>query len=275
MTLSKALVAFSFAIAAITANAAPIELNKADSRIHSKYGFSWQSIEVEAIVENLAFEKSVQIYFEGEDSTWVTADMSYAGIASPGRELWKYTVTRNINGPYATQAPLDLTYVLKYQVNGDTHWDNNNGANYQLNAGSGEYTPKVIVLNSAYAYAPYTYTNGSGTSYPVKGYFSANFILQNLGYSKDVEVHYTFDNWATSYVRKANFNTGLFEGYSYVTYPNANGVEVWSFYTNGDEAQNAQAKEVQFAVKYTVNGATYWNNNLGANFTIPVSTNSY
>ena len=274
MKLSKAFTTLCLALTAVSALAAPIELNKADSRLNSKYGYSWQSIEVEAIVDNLAYEKSVQLYYQDETNAWVTADMAFEGTASPGRELWKYSVQRTITGPYTTNAPLDLNFVLKYTVNGQTHWDNNNGANYVLNAGTGEYTPKVIVLNHAYANAPYTYSY-NGMSQAVKGYFSANFILQNLGYSKDVEVHYSFDNWATSHVGKAKFNSGMMEGYSYISYPNANGVEVWSFYTNGEEAQNANATQVQFAVKYSVAGATYWNSNQGANFTIPVSNNSY
>ena len=274
MKLSKALIVISLAFTSLTAFAAPIELNKADSRMHSKYGYQWQTVEVEAIVENLAYEKKVQLYYQGDDNVWLTADMTYDGIASPGRELWKYSVQRTITGPYTNEAPLNLNFVLKYEVNGQTYWDNNDGANYVLDAGTGEYTPKVIVVDRAYAHAPYTYTY-NGTSQQISGYFNVSFILQNLGYSKDVEVHYTFDNWATSYVGKAIFNSGVFEGYSYVSYPNANGVEVWSFYANGAEVQNENASQVQFAVKYTVGGATYWNNNQGANFTIPVSTNSY
>lgn len=272
MKLSRAIIALGLSLSAIAAQADPVELNKVDNRMHSKYGFSWQTIEVEAIVDNLAYDKSVQLYFEDESLNWVTADMTYQGDAGPGKEIWKYNVSRTITGPYSNNAPLDLRFVLKYDVNGQTYWDNNNGQNYFVTAGSGEYSPKPIVLDSAYAHAPYDY-NYNGNTGHVNGYFNAQFILQNLGYAKDVEVHYTFDNWVHSYVAAAQFTSGVFEGYSYVTYPNANNAEVWTFYTNGSEAQSTTANTVEFAVKYTVEGATYWNNNHGANFKVPVVYN--
>ena len=105
----------------------------------------------------------------------------------------------------------------------------------------------------------------------MEGYFGAKFILPNLGYKKDVEVHYSFDNWQTTHIGEAVFSSGIMVGYSFVRYPNANNMEVWSFLTRGPEAQTTSADMVQFAVKYTVNGETYWNNNNGANFIATVA----
>ena len=96
-------------------------------------------------------------------------------------------------------------------------------------------------------------------------------LLKNLGYAKEVKVHYSYDNWTNVHVANAMFQANRFLGYSNVTYPNANGVEYWSFYTNSAEAQNSTASEVQFAVSYKVNGVTYWDNNFGQNYRVTIT----
>lgn len=269
MKLSNTLITLSLLGAAAITHADPIELNKVDSRIHSKYGYSWQTIEVEAIVEDLAFDKDVFLHYKTAEGTWTSTALSYKGDTGAGKEIWAYNLTQTITGPYAVDEPLNLEFALNYQVNGSSYWDNNDTQNYYIEAGSGEYTPKAIVLDSGYARAPYEY-NYNGNTAQVGGSLSLNFIVPNWGYSKKVEVHYSYDNWATSYVGEATFQPSKFEGYSWVRYPNSNNMEIWSFFTGGEEAQNENADTVQFAVKYTVNGATYWNNNDGANFTLQV-----
>lgn len=270
MNLLKTLLSAVLVLTTAAAHASPITLNKAESRLHSKYGYTWQTIRVEAHVENLAYDKSITLHFEQEDGNWSDLPLAFRGEISPGVENWTYEITRTISGPYSSNEPLDLNFVLKYDVNGQTYWDNNNGSNYWLAAGSGELTTQPIVIDTTYARAPIDYSYGDEVTH-VRGYFNASFVLQNYDYSKTVEIHYTYDNWQTTHIGYATYQPTVMKGYSWVRYPNANNVEIWSFNTRGDEAQNENATEVKFAVKYTVDGATYWNNNRGANFTVPVT----
>jgi hypothetical protein len=269
MKLSHTLIALSMTGVAFTANADPVELNKVDNRISSKYGYSWQTIEVEAIVENLSYDKDVVLHYQENDNTWTDLTLTYRGIANPGKEIWATTISRTLNGPYTQGEPLDLEFVLKMQANGETYWDNNSSQNYSVPAGSGEFTPKAIVVDSSFAQSPYDYSYNGNTTH-VNGYFRAEFIVPNWGYSKNVEVHYSYDNWATSHIGQASFMRDRMEGYSWVKYPNANNMEVWSFYSNGTEAQDESASNIQFAVKYTVNDTVYWNNNDGFNFNVSI-----
>jgi hypothetical protein len=269
MKLSNTVITLSLIATAAVSQADPIELNKADSRIHSKYGYSWQTVEVEALVEDLAFDKNVILHYKNSEGNWEDAALSYKGETGSGKEVWSYYFTQTITGPYAVDEPLNLEFALNYQVNNNEYWDNNNTQNYYLEAGSGEYTPKAIVVDSAYARAPYDYDYNGNTG-TVGGSLSVGVIVPNWGYSKNIEVHYTYDNWATTYIGNAQFQPSKFEGYSWVRYPNNNNMEVWSFYTGGEEAQNKLAEYVQYAVKYSVNGATYWDNNDGANYTLRI-----
>jgi len=268
MRVLKYIAFVGLSLLAIAAQAAQIELNKVDSRLHSKYGFRWQSISIEAVVENLAYEKKVQLMYLDGDGAWITEDLNYSGSLGDDLETWSLSINRNITGPYAEGEALDLEFVLRYEVAGEVYWDNNLTRNYFIPAGSGEYTPKSLLVDTASARAPYDY-NYNGNTGHVNGYLSIDVILQNYAMYKDVEIHYSYDNWQTTLVGHASFVSGRYKGYSWVNYPNANDVEVWKFYSAGPEAQG-DAEILQFAVKYRVDGQIYWDNNYGQNYSLTV-----
>lgn len=250
-------------------SAAPVEFVKADNRIHSKYGTTWQTITVEVEVENLAHQKNVQLYYKNDANEWLLHDFVYAGQVNDHIERWSTGIQRSIQGPYEQNAPLDIEFVIRYDVNGETYWANNGGANYYLKAATGEMMTRPLTLEYAMASAPRTY-HYNGNSHSVPGYLSVDILVANLGYEKKVDVYFSYDNWATTHVAKAQFQSGRIEGYSWVTYPNENNIEVWRLYTNGPVAQNF-ANEVQFAIRYEVNGQVYWDNNHGANYRVQVN----
>lgn len=84
-------------------------------------------------------------------------------------------------------------------------------------------------------------------------------IVSNLGYVKQVHIHY----------RKTTGAWGDFP-LSY-NRPAGAGKEVWSASFNntggGSDLPNV-AEPIEFAVKYQVNGAIYWDNNNGSNYRI-------
>jgi len=97
-----------------------------------------------------------------------------------------------------------------------------------------------------------------GSAY-IAGVIQGEIEIANLAYSKNVEVHYSIDGgvWKTvicSYDRTL-----------------VNGIEIWKMNIDCFLMPNkAQLKSIacQFAIKYTVNGKTYWDNNNGANYKI-------
>jgi hypothetical protein len=74
--------------------------------------------------------------------------------------------------------------------------------------------------------------------------------LHNLGYQKQVSIAYTLDNWATVQNAPLTYQAG----------PTADGLERWgvSLYP---------LSTFTFALAYTVNGTTYWDNSFGLNHT--------
>jgi hypothetical protein len=261
-----------FAFLASAASAAPVELLKASSRTGGKYGYSWQDFSFDVRVDNLAYAKAISIVYRDSDGVWKEIPGRFSRVVDASSEVWQASLQRALNGPYASNPALDIQFAVKYVVGGQTHWDNNGGRNYVVRASTGEFITKNVLVEDAYASAPYSYNYGGNTG-NVPGNFSVNIFLKNLAYAKNVQVKYTYDNWKTTLVGNASFQYSRFYGYSNVTYPNANGVEFWSFGTTGAPAQNTAATQVKFFVSYTVNGVTHLDNNFGKNYTVDIRKN--
>jgi hypothetical protein len=261
-----------FAFLASAASANQVELLKASSRIGGKYGYSWQDLSFEVRVANLAYAKTVAIVYRDSDGVWKEIPGRFSRVVDATQEVWQASTQRALNGPYASNPPLNAQFAVKYVVGGQTYWDNNGGKNYVVNAGTGEFITKNVLVDDAYASAPYSYNYGGNTG-NVPGNFNVNVFLKNLAYAKNVQVRYTYDNWRTTLTGNASYQYSRFLGYSNVNYPNANGVEFWSFGVNGGPAQNTTATQVKFFVTYTVNGVTHTDNNFGQNYTVDIRKN--
>jgi len=223
-----------------------VKLLKAVSMVGSRYGQTWQDVTYLVVVKNLAYEKQVAIHDKQPDGTWTDLAASYAGDAGAGYELWK--VTRQYQSWGTTPQPTrDLEFVAKLTANGQTYWDNNGGANYHLGRADGPLLPRANVLVATSYWQP-------------TGDVDIGIDVKNLSYSKNVTVVYSTDGWATSHEVAATFTSGYSVGYSYVSSPNAQGVERWLARIPAGTSTPA------FYVRYQVNGQTYWDSNFGYNY---------
>lgn len=106
-------------------------------------------------------------------------------------------------------------------------------------------TPVQLFRSSSYVHQKYGQSQ-LGLSWEVR--------VKNLAYNKSVFIRQQLKNgqWTNislSYKQSAD-----------------NGYEIWSGYVS---QLNTFTYDTKFAVGYTVNGATYWDNNSGANYTMP------
>ena len=121
LALAAALALVNFSTAA-----APVEVLKAHNYTMSRYGQSTQYLGATVSVDNLAYSKVVEIVYRDSDNQWKTVPATYRHGAGSNKEVWEAGWTRTTAG--ATQVPaLNLEFAVKYQVNGQTYWDNNGG----------------------------------------------------------------------------------------------------------------------------------------------------
>lgn len=249
----------TFLLAANAFAADEIKLLRSQSTVSAYYQVGLQTVRFEALVKNLAYAKQVYAHLKKPDGSWVDVPLAYNRVADNGREVW----SGNFNDTDATGAltfqSWDLEFALRYKVNGVEYWDNNAGQNYRQAKDSGDLMPAAVVLDR------FVDTGNPVVVYGSRYYGSSS--LKNLGSSKQVEIRYTTDGWVTTRSAQAVWNADFWRSYySSATNPNAYGVEEWAY----SLPLPADATRIEYAVGYTVNGQTYWDNNFGRNYVVAV-----
>ena len=77
---------------------------------------------------------------------------------------------------------------------------------------------------------------------------------KNIAYEKDIIVRYTFDSWATHKEQAANYIPGASFG------------DIDTFFFHIPRPVCIPTQRMEFAIRYQVNGETYWDNHFGDNY---------
>ena len=192
--------------------------------VFTKYGNS--DYEVFIKTNDNARNQKVMVHYHYLGGAWNDVYAECVQTNNDGSKIWK-----------ARFYSYALKYAIRYEGDGVSTWDNNNGKDYT-------YTD---VLGRGAAVT----SERLGYAYDLSNY-QINAVLQNYAYHKNVFVRYTTDGWRT-YQDKA---------LGYVK-TNENGTETWS------TRVNAQGSDFQYAICYRVNGSEYWANNYdGSNYNL-------
>ncbi len=111
--------------------------------------------------------------------------------------------------------------------------------------------------------------NGGGLSGSYKAYFAGDIEVENIAYSKSVKVVYSVDGGAwqeadASYVKSLGNNREHWK-FSIIAKSMSQGGDPRGGYSGPKVS-------IQFALKYTVNGQVYWDNNGGAGIDYRIGT---
>lgn len=146
-----------------------------------------------------------------------------------------------------------IKFAIRYEVAGKIYWDNNGGWDYCCGCWSSENS---VVLGPNLLLKSAAVTEDNTTSDCLEG----EVFVKNLGRVKQVELVYTTDRWAhaqrvaASLRKEANNNVGN---------PN----ELWTFTAPLGQLADLSL-QVRFALRCQVNGAVYWDNNMGHDYVI-------
>ncbi|GAA4273890.1 hypothetical protein U6A24_01880 [Aquimarina gracilis] len=241
-----------------TKNSEPVSLVKAWTASGSYRGYTSYSRKFTVKVADLDFDKSVSIFHEKIDGSWEEIPLSYSFDIDDQNEVW--TGAYN-HGGYGVSRIYADQFVVKYEVSGNTYWDNNNGTNYSISNNEGYFLADAnanVSVDTDYDslfYVPYYDQNSLNVTVDVR----------NLAPNKEVGVVYTTDGWQTQGYFTLDFRRYWYNGPSfYIQSPNEFGIERWSGTTRIDKSAN----NVEYVVVYKVNGQEYWDNNYGKNFTV-------
>ncbi|GAA4273889.1 hypothetical protein U6A24_01885 [Aquimarina gracilis] len=245
------------------ANDQNVTLIKAWNSYSFYRGFNTWTRRFTVKVANLSYDKNVSVFHEKVDGSWEEIPLSFSISVDDQNEIWtgEYRYTAYTDGKI-----YDDEFAIKYEVNGTTYWDNNNGDNYRIEE-------KEIGALFAQPDLNISVDADFDSLYPVYGSdglrFSVVADIRNISPYKEVEVVYTTDGWQTQQYLSLSYTPRWYSGYNYVLLsPNQFGIERWTGSVNVDESVNT----IEYAVVYKVNGQEYWDNNYGRNYRI-ISSN--
>lgn len=197
-------------------------------------------------VENMSCNKNVYVHYTYNGVDWLDEPAAYLMTLEDGSEVWTYD-THKVKYEPAHKYNYYCQFAIRYEVNGNTYWDNNEGNDYYLRRSCvyPEY-PYVLSKNNIKV------TDATRTQDGLYVYAK----LKNLAYNKTVKLRFTTDNWQT--YREID---GIYTS-SY-----GNGCESWYFDTKKCGVTLSPSDTLEYVVSYTVNGVTYWDDNFGINYT--------
>ena len=201
-----------------------------------------------AKVANIAFHKDVALHYQQPDGTWAEQGLNWQS------NFGDYDLfSGNFNDRVTTQ------FVIRYSIDGQTFWDNNNFSNYHVNSAQPNVVAdRTVALNKAIAKRG---SQAGGGFVFTTSWVEGEIYVQNLSFNKRVGIRLTANNWTTSHDTDASFSD---------TVPVATGlseVEIWNFKTpefNLDES----TPNFRFAIYYNDldTGELFWDNNFGRDY---------
>jgi hypothetical protein len=151
-------------------------------------------------------------------------------------------------------------FVIRYSVDGQTFWDNNDGANYHIDEVRPNTVGGGVVLNKATARRG---SQAGGGFVFTTSWVEGEIFVKNLSFNKRVGIRLSANGWASFQDTDASFNGNV---------PVAEGlsqVESWKFKTpelNLDESR----PDFRLAVFYNNldTGEWIWDNNFDQDYTL-------
>ena len=195
-------------------------------------------------IENIAYDKKVTIHYSFDGKEWYDSAAEYYKPTFGNYEAWTFETTGKRP---AYREAVTVQFAIKYEVNDQTYWDNNNGKNYSVSLG--------YLAGASYDFGVGGIADASASKNSKTDTVYGSLQLKNLGYQKDVKVIYTTDNWTTTnevsakYDRFASMNDS---------------VEIWNY------SYETNQNNIQYKLSYTVNGTTYIDDNFGDYYTVNV-----
>ncbi len=206
-------------------------------------------------LENLGFDKEVDILWSTGDGDWQAVTASYHCPWRETQELWFAEIRRSDTAKHGL--PGTITFGLRYRVNGQEFWDNNNGWNYVSEADSGIKLGDNKLLSNI---SPGNRLSDSQKSTPI-----TVAVNQSLTAEK-VYIHWTKDNWRHTHKTPCFFKKDHWQksAGSHAVNPNQYGVQIWTGRLNF----GIHAFRIEYCIACESHEHILWDNNDGNNYAL-------
>src|SRR5512143_2572659 len=229
-----------------------IQLLQAENTISRHKQQLHQKLVFVMLVENIAFDKRVEVHWAGEDKVWHTLPAEYHSSGGTNREVWRAQATFHPSDD--ASLPGDVEFVLRYRVRGEDYWDNNESRNYVSNADSG------VLLGQS---ARLLNVNFNPILHDGQHYCPITVAVRHSLQPKRVSIHWTTNNWRSTQVTPCFFHRMYWDKWrrSSARNPNRYDTSIWISQIKIDNAFR-----VQYTIGCETSSRTIWDNNFGHNY---------
>jgi len=229
-----------------------IELLYAENIITRRKGAPQQRLTFYLLVENRTYGKEVAVRWAGETGDWQMLPAAYVGAAGDNREIWRAQTW--LQGDAHQSLPGNVRFALFCRMDGQETWENNGGANYQIEADAGVRLPDAT---------PVRHVDYGLLLQPDQKVVSVNVAVDAALAPEEVLIEWSTDGWKTVkrtpcfYVRDHWDRNEQ----SNARNPNQYGVQIWT-----GRIKLRDAYRVEYAVGCRQGEQIWWDNNRGANY---------
>lgn len=213
-----------------------------------------QDLEFRMLVENLAFEKLVEVHWAGEDGNWRTLAAAFHAGVNERVEVWRARASFT-EAPQDPPLPGDIRFALRYHVGDQEFWDNNNSSNHEIIADSGIHLSDEFTLLNI---DDQPLLAAGQDHHPIV------VAVRRPGLHKKVFVRWTPDRWNTVLEAPCLFKRRHWDRAPGGTTrnPNRYGDELWI-----TQLRTGDAFRVDYAIGCECGDEpVFWDDNFGANY---------
>jgi len=204
------------------------------------------------LVENVNYDKELDVIWSGEDGVWHTLAANYHSMQGNDKEYWQAHI--ELTATETESLAGNIQFGIRYRLFGNEHWDNNQGQNYISEADSGiQLAHKTLVQNISVS----SCFQDQQTHMPILIAIGQSFNAEK------VTVHWTINNWATTEITPCSLGPQYWNKQfkSNARNPNQYAVQLWEGQIDHDDAFR-----LQYVICCERDGKALWENNAGNNY---------
>lgn len=230
----------------------PIQFLYATNIVSRRQGDAQQDLTFCMRVENLAYDKEVEVFWAGEDGVWRTLPALYQRTAGDNHEIWRAQARfqRADDG----SLPGDIQFALCYRALGDEYWDNNQYSNYAIAADAGaQLAPDMPLLVIDF----------NPTLCQGQRFYPITVAVRHSVCPKQVYLHWTTDHWRTTRITPCFFKRKHWDKSrgGKTLNPNRYDCGIWISQLDIDDAYR-----LEYAIACQTDTQLFWDNNFNENY---------
>ena len=229
-----------------------IKLLYVENIISRKHRMVQQQLTFFLLVENISYDKQVDVIWAGEDDVWHTLPAKYHSVLGNDKEYWQAQLNSQLTKEQSLAG--NIQFSLRYRIFAEEYWDNNQGYNYSSEADSGvKLVHKQLVQNVGFVHC----LKDEQDSIPVTIAVDQSFNAEK------VTIHWTTDNWTTTQETPCQLQHNYWDQQfkSNARNPNQYGTQLWA-----GQIDSGDSFRLQYIICCERDGRFLWENNHGNNY---------